>query len=73
MDKHKVAVKYVNLMDRVPDLSQNTLVPAGFGIQRVDKPDPDPVFTRGGRVGNAWWDFDDRSLADLVGTGLQGE
>ena len=74
MHKSRVAVKYVNLMDRVPSPDpQSTRVPVAFGIQRVDQPDPDPVFSRGGRVGNAWWDFDDRTLASLVRTGLQGE
>lgn len=66
MTRSRIAAKYVNLVDRVVD-EDKTLIPSGFGIERVDRPDPDPIYARVKRPSNAWMRFDDRTLADLIG------
>lgn len=79
MGRQKIAAKYVNVVDRVID-EQRTLVPAFTVIQKVGE-DIDLVVSQNGHVvdlsgtwfGGAMDEFDDRTLGDLVGRGLQGE
>ena len=73
--RQKVAAKHVNVLDRVIDV-QRTLVPPHTVITRVDREDPDPIFSRTKPTpwfGGAMDEFDDRTLGSLVGTGLQGQ
>jgi len=75
MSPNKVAVKYVNVVDRVIE-ENRTLVPVSFGITRVDKQDPDPIYARTKRpinTSSAWEDFNDLALKDFVQSGLLGE
>jgi len=71
--RQKVAAKYVSIVDRVIE-EQRTLVPAYTVIQKVGQ-DIDLAIIPARRpwFGGAMDEFDDRTLADLVGTGLQGE
>lgn len=79
MTRSKVAAKYVNLVDRVPDVAVRQgsypLIPVirpvradvPMHVKRAFVADLKALFA------GAASEFDDRTLADLVGTGLLGE
>jgi len=66
MTRSRIAAKYVNLVDRVVD-EDKTLIPSGFGIERIDRPDPDPIYARVKRPSNVWLRFNNLTMKDLVG------
>lgn len=74
MTRSKVAAKYINVLDRVVEVpvSRAPIIPV------VRKVRPSVPQFRVHQVVRAWFDgamseFDDRTLGDLVGRGLQGE
>lgn len=67
--RQKVAAKYVNVVDRVSEVRQDPRPPFTV-IQKVGQ-DIDLAVTPW--FGGAMDEFDDRTLGDLVGSGLLGQ
>jgi len=74
--RQKVAAKYVNVLDRVID-EPRTLVPLGTFITittvRERVVDYDRTMNHRGWFDGHMTEWDDRTMGNLVQTGLQGE
>lgn len=70
--RQKVAAKHVNVMDRVKEVRQDPRPPFTV-IQKVGEDIDLAVSVKEPWFGSAMDEFDDRTLGDLVGSGLLGQ